>query len=705
MPHKNSRIDADSKRIEPCEERLALSASLAADLLVETLNLDDSGAASDWNELQPEGEEVNLSPDLITQANDLRETHGLTGAGQTVAVIDTGVTADHVALGGGFGPGYRVVGGWDFAENDANPNDDGPTGFHGTHIAGLLAGDTDGFAGVAPEADIVALRVFDDYGFSQLEWIESSLQWVLENQNSFESPITTVNLSIGTALNDANRFHAMDLLEDELSLLRENNILVFAASGNSFDGSSSEILYPASSPSVIAVGSIDDSGLLSDFAQRESGIFAARGESIVSAVPDHVFGLDGNIDDFAELDGTSMATPQVAAASILVRQALIDQGIEPTADEILSRLSDNAATSVDPITGATFHTIDLDAAIESLGESPVPAQLSEFNGTNDGERVELDLRNGIQLRIGGVTYSLDESATEPLVIDVGGGNDSLRILGGTQAERLVIQPGLEATGSISTNEFEIELRGFENVTFEGGGGPDRATLFDSPGSDTLTSYPTRATLEGVGFQYDVIDVGRIFVHGTVGGTDTAFLHDGQGDDSLSVRPQFTSIRSDDAFQLAYGFERVYAYANAGGFDTAKLYDSVGDDTISISAGRSAISGPGYRVTARGFDTTEAIASGGGVDIARIYGDESGNQWRHSDDQVQWTGADGQVRVARNFERVEAFEQLEQIELEALSNLSSLQPASIVPWLFEDTEDRNERDAAATRSVFEQLGNQ
>ena len=211
--------------------------------------------------------------------------------------------------------------------------------------------------------------------------------------------------------------------------------------------------------------------------------------------------------------------------------------------------------------------------------------------------------------------------------------------------------------------------------------------------------------EGVGFQYDVIDVGRIFVHGTVGGTDTAFLHDGQGDDSLSVRPQFTSIRSDDAFQLAYGFERVYAYANAGGFDTAKLYDSVGDDTISISAGRSAISGPGYRVTARGFDTTEAIASGGGVDIARIYGDESGNQWRHSDDQVQWTGADGQVRVARNFERVEAFEQLEQIELEALSNLSSLQPASIVPWLFEDTEDRNERDAAATRSVFEQLGNQ
>ncbi len=181
------------------------------------------------------------SPNLINQAAQLRtDSGGLDGSGQIVAVIDSGVAWDHVALGGGFGPGYRVVGGWDFAENDANPYDDGPSGFHGTHVSGLLAGQTDGYAGVAPGAEIVALRVFDDHGVGQLQWIESALQWVHQNQDSFASPITTVNLSVGAALNDANRGEAMGMLEDELQLLRDDNILVFAASGNLFASDSSQ---------------------------------------------------------------------------------------------------------------------------------------------------------------------------------------------------------------------------------------------------------------------------------------------------------------------------------------------------------------------------------------------------------------------------------------------------------------------------------
>ena len=53
-------------------------------------------------------------------------------------MIDSGIAWDHVALSGGLGTGYRVVGGWDFAENDADPYDDGPSGFHGTHVAGII---------------------------------------------------------------------------------------------------------------------------------------------------------------------------------------------------------------------------------------------------------------------------------------------------------------------------------------------------------------------------------------------------------------------------------------------------------------------------------------------------------------------------------------------------------------------------------------
>lgn len=711
MNRLRTAIEADSRRIQPCEPRLALSASLASDLLLEalqpvaeaTIKPQSIDPVADAFETPTEGE----GPDLIQQAFQLRESSpdgsgGLDGRGQTVAVIDSGVAWDHVALGGGFGPGYRVVGGWDFAENDSNPYDDGPAGYHGTHVSGLLAGHTDDFAGVAPGADIAALRVFDDNGSGQLQWIESALQWVHENQHAFDSPITTVNLSVGAALTNANRGEAIGMLEDELQLLREDNILVFAASGNLFDGESSErgIMYPASSPSVIPVGSVDANGDLSEFAQRQNGILASRGESIASAVPDHVFGWDGQVNDFAELDGTSMATPQVAAASMLVRQAMIDEGLDPTADDIIARLRDTSDTRTDPLTGSTFHTINLRAAIGEPSSAEPPSFVDRFDGSNQSDQVELDLRDGILLRVDGLSYELDpDTSDSPLVIDVAGGDDSLKILGSTEAERLILQPGENAISSITTNDFRIELRGFENVTFNGGGGLDRASLFDSKGSDTLKSHPDQATLAGVGFQFDVLDVPRVYVHGTAGGNDTAFLHDSEGDDTLAVRPKYTSLRGEDSFQLAFEFERVYAYATEGGFDTATLYDSEGDDTMNISSGRSIITGPGYHVSARGFESTEGHAIAGGMDVARIYADEPNSRWDSADDMTKWTGFNNAVRIARGFERTLAFEQYEPVQLLPQSVASPLSE-----WLIDDSKERAAREADAARAVFAALGN-
>ncbi|CAN0426132.1 unnamed protein product, partial [Hapterophycus canaliculatus] len=197
---------------------------------------------------------------LLDQAARIGAATGLNGYGQTIAVIDSGIAYDHYAFGdnsggGGFGPGYRVVGGWDFAENDADPYDDAPSGYHGSHVAGLVGGmadtiDGDTFRGVAPGADLVALRVFDDAGNGNLAWIESSLQWVYDNHDSFEFPITTVNLSLGTELTDANRDYAYGMLEDELQALFEKDILVFAAAGNgqqSLSPDADELMYPASS--------------------------------------------------------------------------------------------------------------------------------------------------------------------------------------------------------------------------------------------------------------------------------------------------------------------------------------------------------------------------------------------------------------------------------------------------------------------------
>jgi subtilisin family serine protease len=84
----------------------------------------------------------------------LRDSGGdnITGKGVLVAVIDTGIDYMHPDLGGGFGPGYKVVGGFDFANNDSDPMDDNG---HGTLVAGIIAANGN-LKGVAPDANLLA---------------------------------------------------------------------------------------------------------------------------------------------------------------------------------------------------------------------------------------------------------------------------------------------------------------------------------------------------------------------------------------------------------------------------------------------------------------------------------------------------------------------------------------------------------------------
>jgi subtilisin family serine protease len=297
----------------------------------------------------------------------LHQRFGLTGLGQTVALIDSGIAYDHVALGGGFGPGYRVVGGWDFAENDADPYDDAPAGFHGTHVAGIVAAQDPRRSGVAPGVDLVALRVFDDRGRSSLEWVRQALEWVHAHRTAFPFPITIVNLSLGAAWNGTSP-PVWGTLEADLKRLVEDGMVITVAAGNFFQVYAAPgLAYPAASPWVVPVASVGPDGTLSRFSQRDARVLAAPGEQIVSTLPDAFYGADGVKNDWGAASGTSMAAPYVAGAAALVRQAMQQLDVQAVAPEALVQwLHSTADTLVDPATALRYDRLNLERALETL---------------------------------------------------------------------------------------------------------------------------------------------------------------------------------------------------------------------------------------------------------------------------------------------------------------------------------------------------
>lgn len=307
----------------------------------------------------------------LTGLDTVRENYGFTGGGQTVVVIDSGIAFDHYALGGGYGADYRVVGGWDFTENDSNPYDDGTEGSHGTHVAGIIgsSGDYSGNnTGVAPGVDLVGLRVFNDAGSGSFSWVSSALQWVIDNHDSFENPITAINLSLGTTWNSDTAPSWAGFLETKFQQIEQLGIFTSVSAGNDFtDYNTPGLSYPAASDYVVPVMSVDDSGSLSYFSQRHTSGIAAPGRFIRSTIPDYAGNNNGQADDWANFSGTSMAAPYVAGASVLIREAMQLMGqTNITQDDIYDHMLQTADTFFDSATSQNYSRLNLSAAIDAI---------------------------------------------------------------------------------------------------------------------------------------------------------------------------------------------------------------------------------------------------------------------------------------------------------------------------------------------------
>ena len=428
MSFQASKI-AEQRRLqfEQFEQRIVMSAQAVASVLPE-LDIASPLITEQAVELQPQSE-LSLG-DASTVASEIAAEYGFDGAGQTVAVIDSGIAWDHYALGGGYGAGNKVVGGWDFAENDADPYDDGPAGFHGSHVAGIIGSSDDQYRGVSEGVDLVGLRVFGDNGESNLDWVEQALQWVHDHKDDFENPITTVNLSLGTNWN-AETLPEWATLEDEFAQLEADGLFISVAAGNAFKTFGGPGLsYPAVSEHVVPVASHGADGSISDFSQRDSNVLVAPGELLRSTVPDHLFNYKSG--QFLGSTGTSMAAPYVAGASAVLRQANEFMGeTNITQETLYNQFRETADQIYDSVTNGYYYRINLDAALASViqdrhaGSAETATDAGVLSG---GEKIEgtigkiadVDAFEFTAERTGQMTLSFEVSHDLVPLVDIGG---------------------------------------------------------------------------------------------------------------------------------------------------------------------------------------------------------------------------------------------------------------------------------------------
>lgn len=366
--------------MEVMEDRLALSANLPS-VAIETViveTIDDAVHDTVMTSTATSDEDLetlallnittnyNAKYDEMTGLDTVKELYGLDGSGQTVIVIDSGIAYTHAGLGGGLGEGYRVVGGYDFADNDDDPYDSGPRGSHGTHVAGIIASDGSTYSGVATGVDLVAVRIFSDDGTSDMQYLINALEWVYNNLDSFENPVTTINLSIGY-MDDSGGYY--EQINEWFRLLNEEGIFISVAAGNSFQSltDQSQLSYPAMSEYVVSVGSVGPSGGISSFSQRDEDTIMAPGQYVKSTVPDYVGNNNGVDDDYSSFSGTSMAAPYVAGASTLIRQAMELVGVTDITQQMIYDVIVATADKIyDAVTGQFYSRINVLNAVESI---------------------------------------------------------------------------------------------------------------------------------------------------------------------------------------------------------------------------------------------------------------------------------------------------------------------------------------------------
>jgi subtilisin family serine protease len=301
---------------------------------------------------------------------------GLTGAGITVAILDTGIDGTHPDLSDDLvdeacfcenadGSGCCPGGGTSAFGPGSARDEQG----HGTHVTGIVTG-RGGVAprGVAPDAKIVAVRVLDAAGVaSGTTQVISGLDWVMQNHPE----VRVINFSLGfetlfSGPCDSAAAFATAFAQ-AIGALKARGSMVFASSLNT--ASATQIGLPACISSAVAVGAVYDGNVGSisfgcsdaTTARDQITCFSNSNDQVDVLAPGAAITSTGLGGGMATFIGTSQAAPHAAAAAALLLQA--KPGLTP--DQILNALKATGAVITDPRNGLSFPRLDVLAALDA----------------------------------------------------------------------------------------------------------------------------------------------------------------------------------------------------------------------------------------------------------------------------------------------------------------------------------------------------
>jgi serine protease len=273
------------------------------------------------------------------------------GAGAVVAVVDTGIKADHPDLVGQALPGH------DFVDRDDTPQDGNG---HGTHVSGIVAaltGNGVGVESVAPGARILPVRVLGDDGSGDAADVAQGIDWAVDHGAD------VINLSLGGSIPLVGG--SSDDVDAALGRALDKGVVVAAAAGN--DGLP-VCEQPSAQGRLLCVGAVDKRGDRSYFSNFGGGLgLVAPGGSGLPGQDEDVLSTY-NDGGYEEIAGTSQATPFVSGVAAL----LVSKGIRGQAatQRILATARDAGPPGPDAQYGAGI--VDAARAVAGLGSSGAP---------------------------------------------------------------------------------------------------------------------------------------------------------------------------------------------------------------------------------------------------------------------------------------------------------------------------------------------